>query len=127
MKRGRPMTPTPSASTERSRKSREKAAEKARNEKIIEARKARKEKIIDAYNEPHIQPEHFAMVPQPSEPITVEFPSPRSADNAGNAAAERRLVARATAQATPEGLAVLQIQQIHLQPNLLILVQKWHY
>ena len=74
MKRGRPMTPTPSASTERSRKSREKAAEKARNEKIIEARKARKEKIIDAYNEPHIQPEHFAMVPQPSEPITVESP-----------------------------------------------------
>ena len=43
MNRGRPMTPTPSDSTERSRKSREKAAEKARKQKIIE----QKEKIID--------------------------------------------------------------------------------
>jgi hypothetical protein len=36
MKRGRPMTPTPSASTERSRKSREKAARKARKEEILD-------------------------------------------------------------------------------------------
>jgi hypothetical protein len=36
MNRGRPMTPTPSDSTERSRKSRERAARKARKEKIID-------------------------------------------------------------------------------------------
>jgi hypothetical protein len=64
MKRGRPMTPTPSASTERSRKSREKAAEKARKQKIIE----QKEKIIDKH-----RPRPFAMIPLPTEPIAMEL------------------------------------------------------
>ena len=67
MKRGRPKTPTPSASTERSRKSRERAA-----------RKPRKEKIIDKHMA-YLGPRHFASIPQPTEPITVELPSPRSA------------------------------------------------
>jgi hypothetical protein len=57
MKRGRPMTPTPSDSTERSRKSREKAA-----------RKASKEKIIDKH-----RPRPFAVIPPPTEPIAIEL------------------------------------------------------
>jgi hypothetical protein len=61
MKRGRPKTPTPSASTERSRKSRERAA-----------RKPRKEKIIDKHMA-YLGPRHFALIPQPTEPITVEL------------------------------------------------------
>jgi hypothetical protein len=59
MKRGRPKTPDPSASTERSRKSRERAA-----------RKARKEKIMDKH-----WPQPFPMVPQPREPIAVTMPA----------------------------------------------------
>ena len=93
MKRGRPKTPTPSASTERSRKSRERAA-----------RKPRKEKIIDKHMA-YLGPRHFALIPQPTEPITVELSLRLGQRPKGE------LVGRATAQATPEGLAVLQISK----------------